>query len=342
MNIDINNLRVSDNKLFLRSDSEWVSGFTEIEIPKGDPILRFKGGKMKVELWFKILNFFLWTQEKYKSESQVRLYYNKHTKEWGAYPYPQTPNGMTTNDSQDKEIRSKFPDPWQYLGTAHHHCTSAAFQSGTDEANERQQDGWHYTIGHLDKAFLDYHGRFSWGGSLFKASLLDYIEFPDWINNIPSQIKYHTAMDYLCCSAIAMSSEYSFDEEWKSSIKPKAVTSSYNTNTLFNTQWDSYNGYQNNDHYWRQKSREEIKQEQEDEQELELIDNILTSANLNEHLAEEAMAFNPDDEMNWSLKSEIIENKNLLIQACSEANLTLNDFENLWNKHGYGDFMQMT
>ena len=337
MNIDINNLRVSENKLYLRSDSEWVSGFTEIEVPKGDPLLKFKGRKMKVKLWFKILNFFLWTQEKYKSESQVRLYYNKNTKEWGAYPYPQTPNGMTTNDSQDKEIRSKFPDPWQYLGTAHHHCTSKAFQSGTDEANEREQDGWHYTIGHLDKAFLDYHGRFSWGGSLFKANLLDYIEFPDWINNVPSQIKYHTAMDYLCCSAIAMSSEHSFDEEWKSSIKPKTVTSSYNTNTLFNTQWDSYNGYQNNDHYYKaQKVENSIADE------LDLIERVIDKTNLNEYLVQEALNYNSDEEMGSTLRAELVENRAFLFQACSEENITLDHFESLWVKNGYDEYTQMT
>lgn len=332
MNIDINNLRVSDNKLFLRSDSEWVSGFTEIEVPKGDPLLRFKGGKMSIKLWFQILNFFLWTQEKYKAESQVRLYYNKETQQWGAYPYPQTPNGMTTNDSQDKEIRSKFPEPWQYLGTAHHHCTTAAFQSGTDEANEREQDGWHYTIGCLDKAFVDYHGRFSWGGSLFKASVLDYIELPDWLNDVPSQIRYHTAMDYLCCSAIAMSSEHSFDEEWKASIKPKEIKSTYNHNSLHNSHWDSiYGGYSPNAQYYKQ----EQKAEEQAQVHLDEIEDILEDSSLDEHLINEVLEYDENQEVGWVLKQEIDQNKKDLSQALSNKGMTMAEFKRKWEELGF-------
>ncbi len=33
--------------------------------------------------------------------------------------------------------------------SAHHHCSASAFQSGTDEENERGQDGLHITVGRM-------------------------------------------------------------------------------------------------------------------------------------------------------------------------------------------------
>ena len=131
---------------------------------------------------------------------------------------------MTTDDETIKEAREKFDKDWTYLGTAHHHCTAGAFQSGTDEANEKNQDGFHYTIGNLDKEFLDYHGRFSWAGILYPAYLSSWVEEPKWINQVPEAIKASTLWDYFLSIKIANDEKYKFPEEWKASIKPKEQT----------------------------------------------------------------------------------------------------------------------
>lgn len=234
MKVNLEDLAVKDGQLLLKQESEWVNGWMTVDIKKQEPSCKFKGKPMSIELWFQIISFFKWTQEKFKSESQIRLYYEKEKKIWNAFPYPQTPSGMTTNDESSQEIRSKFPEPWQYFGTAHHHCTAGAFQSGTDEANEKNQDGFHYTIGHLDKPNLDYHGRFSWGGSLFQTDLFQWVQLPDWASEIPVQIRSNSLYDYLLCSNVATKKEYNFPEEWKSSIK-KPVQKTWTGNAFYGT-----------------------------------------------------------------------------------------------------------
>jgi hypothetical protein len=60
---------------------------------------------------------------------------------------------------------------WLYFGTVHHHCSASAFQSGTDEANERNQDGLHLTVGRLDAERHDLHARFYLNENCFEPDL---------------------------------------------------------------------------------------------------------------------------------------------------------------------------
>ena len=308
MNIDINNLAVHNNKLYLKSENEFISGWNRIEVSDKEPRCKFKGGRMSIKTWFQILGFFRWTQDKYKSESQVRLYYNTKTKEWAAQPYPQSPSGMTTNDEQDEKLRSKFPTPWEYFGTAHHHCTSAAFQSGTDESNERNQDGWHYTIGNLDQAILDYHGRFSWDSELFPADLLSWVELPNWANSVPREIRYRAINEYLLCRSVSNKEEYEFPSDWKSVVKPKPVQPTYSYGS------NPYNPY------W-EKSKGKVKQYEPLDEEISVqtavIEDILWQSGIHitdclSHI-EGVAPLGPEDLSD-------------LTQACRERQLTLSDF----------------
>ena len=60
---------------------------------------------------------------------------------------------------------------WLYFATVHHHCSASAFQSGTDEANERNQDGLHLTVGRMDAERHDLHARFYLNGNCFAPDL---------------------------------------------------------------------------------------------------------------------------------------------------------------------------
>ena len=60
---------------------------------------------------------------------------------------------------------------WRYFCTVHHHCSASAFQSGTDEANERNQDGLHLTVGRLDAERHDLHARFYLNENCFEPDL---------------------------------------------------------------------------------------------------------------------------------------------------------------------------
>lgn len=127
----------------------------------------WKGGKLNA-VWPSILAFFKWTQDTMRSESQVRLYVHRASGEWKAWAFPQKAKlGMAAHEidntddaehyAKTQEQRLQFPDHegWQYWGTVHHHCSSGAFQSGTDRNNEEKQDGIHITVGYMDRAMHD-------------------------------------------------------------------------------------------------------------------------------------------------------------------------------------------
>ncbi len=126
----------------------------------------WSGPKISPAVWNEVLAFFKWTYDTTKSESQVRLYCNYRTREWKAWAFPQIRGtGMTTKELDDhpqtaiQRARFSDQDGWFYYGTVHHHCSTSAFQSGTDERNENNQEGLHITVGHLDRALFDIDAR---------------------------------------------------------------------------------------------------------------------------------------------------------------------------------------
>jgi hypothetical protein len=134
----------------------------------------FTGPKISPEMWAEVMAFFEWTQEIEKSESQVRLFLHP-THGWKAWAFPQKGGtGMTISEIEDHPDRAtqraRFADHdgWTYFGTVHHHCTAGAFQSGTDTADEKNQDGLHITVGHMDKEVRDLHCRLYIKGHKFE------------------------------------------------------------------------------------------------------------------------------------------------------------------------------
>lgn len=148
-------------------------------------------------IWPEVLAFFRWTQETYRSESQVRLFVNTQTHEWKAWAFPQKANlGMSAKelDERDpgyertKEQRAMFTDEWFYWGTVHHHCTASAFQSGTDQENERGQDGIHITVGNLGSPTYDIHTRLYIDKFKLVMDLCDFWDIGNELNTLPRHI----------------------------------------------------------------------------------------------------------------------------------------------------------
>lgn len=130
---------------------------------------KWHGPKLN-DIWPEVLAFFKWTNDTMRSESQVRLFVNTQTQQWKAHAFPQKARtGMNAKEitegeegyEKTKEQRQMFSDTdgWYYWGTVHHHCSTSAFQSGTDQENERNQDGLHITVGFMDKEQHDIHAR---------------------------------------------------------------------------------------------------------------------------------------------------------------------------------------
>lgn len=160
----------------------------------------WKGPRLN-DAWPEILAFFKWTYDTTKSESQVRLFLNERTRTWRAWAFPQKANmGMSAKEltqgdegyERAQEQRAQFSDTegWHYWGTVHHHCSASAFQSGTDQDNERSQDGLHITVGNLDKERFDIHSRLYIGGfKLTSLKLSDFWDIGDALTSIPVYLK---------------------------------------------------------------------------------------------------------------------------------------------------------
>jgi len=155
----------------------------EYEVKTARGRLEYAGPKFAPEMWHQVMSFFRWTHKAMDSESQVRLYVNPKLGRWGAWAFPQEARtGMSARELPQPETpvqaRERFAswgsepsDDWLYFGTAHHHCSAGAFQSGTDERNEWNQDGLHLTAGNLDADRHDLHARFYLDGNCFEPDL---------------------------------------------------------------------------------------------------------------------------------------------------------------------------
>ena len=119
-------------------------------------------------MWYEILGFMVASYKKFKSETLIFLYFDE-TKDqpWSYWVPPQITNGMTVKSDPEsekfKQQRALYPDTM--FGTVHHHCSSSAFQSGTDSSDETNREGFHFTIGNCDKDEVDVHLRVTLGNT---------------------------------------------------------------------------------------------------------------------------------------------------------------------------------
>ncbi len=156
---------------------------------KDQPLtLSWVGAKIPLTEWHKFLAFAQFIFERDNSECQANLMYDMIDNKWVIWAFPQEgQTGMTAKEIENEEAqrqRAQFfpaveldangrtlkgPDGkpvrrWTCLGSVHTHCSASAFQSGTDEANERNRDGLHITIGKMRDASYDLHVRMYYRG----------------------------------------------------------------------------------------------------------------------------------------------------------------------------------
>lgn len=208
----------------------------EPDIPDKEPFLQWRGPKFTWEMWSQMLAFFEWSYQEHKSEVQVRLYLNSEAGRWAVWAYPQTPNGMTTTERGDSPDyatqRAQFPDPWQLLGTVHHHCSAAAFQSSVDTQNERNQDGVHLTVGKIGSDEYDLHGRVVLRGAQYNIEWSEWFSVPENARTFPAKLQTTVLNYFLRCPPPPGTP---FPEIWKTNcVKP--VVQTYG---MHNHQWSN-------------------------------------------------------------------------------------------------------
>lgn len=190
------------NEFFQEKEDYYVSYFQKISVPVAEklPKVKWKCGKISQELWNQFVLFSLASYDKHKSESLVLFFFDTKNDEWDMWAPPQQTRGMTVellDKHKDYEEQRKQFSPMLF-GTGHHHCGASAFQSGTDEADERGKEGVHFTLGKLDNDILDIHARFVLDGKTYEVDISTIVEYPEEFDCIPYEdIKETTILRYL-------------------------------------------------------------------------------------------------------------------------------------------------
>jgi hypothetical protein len=182
---------VFNEKVFRYFESDLFHGYGPVRaIQKGTPWISWSGGKIPLALWQRISAFMKWSYDTHKAEAQVRLYYEEKTHAWAAHAFPQEArSSMTTKELPDhpntKEDHKIFGGNWIMAGTVHHHCSMAAFQSGTDKSDEQDSNGLHITLGKMDNENeYDIHGRVSFNGQFYATGWQEWFELPKGCDNL--------------------------------------------------------------------------------------------------------------------------------------------------------------
>jgi len=244
--INENELQSVNGVIVIPQDLPLYSGLIPILVNKisGDPVITWKGAKIPAELWAQIVSFMRWTYEKYSSEAQLRLFYNEVSNTWGVAVFPQTVGtGMISKEIEPHagrdELFKQFDSTlgWRECGTVHHHCSTSAFQSGTDKADEMQKNGLHVTLGGMgDKTEHGFHARVTFRGVMYGLVPSQWIDAEvDTTNQYSARVRTSTAV---------------FPESWKLYLveqpKPKPYVYTYDPKSNY-TGYRHITGYGSHD-----------------------------------------------------------------------------------------------
>jgi hypothetical protein len=219
--------KIANNGLSQEKDVPGLLSYRiDYEVKSGKGGLIYTGPKFTPQMWYEVMSFFRWTHKEMDSESQVRLYVNTKLARWGAWAFPQEARtGMSAREIAQPETpeqaverfaswKSEPSGDWLYFCTVHHHCSLSAFQSGTDEENERNQDGLHITVGRMDADRHDIHARFYLAGNCFEPDMsLFWPVEPELAEQVPSTMLDQVARFQMCGKVVV-----DFPDAWRKNV----------------------------------------------------------------------------------------------------------------------------
>jgi len=225
----MNKYIVSKSVVYESFKDDLFTGYapTVPKVPEVDPWLSYIGPKITFATWRELLAFFAWSYEKTKSEAQARFYFNKESRLWRAWAFPQEAStGMTTKEIEDKSgsesKKAGLGKGWIEGGTIHHHCGSSAFQSSTDRTNELDKNGIHITVGDLTKPRYSIHGRVSFRGMFYNVAWSQWFVMPPGLEGLPYEFEDKVMEHFLTEPA---PEDYEFPDEWKENLIDKKYAS---------------------------------------------------------------------------------------------------------------------
>lgn len=223
---------VHNNEVFEKIENDLFTSYKPVEVPQAEELTaEWHGKKIPSHIWFEILAFMKASQAKFSSEAMLFLYYDENSTEpWSYWVPPQKTNGMTVKSDPDhpefSKQRAQYPDVM--FGTVHHHCTSSAFQSGTDEADETTREGFHFTVGKLGKdQESEVHARLTLAGIHYEFENLNMIidnvvnPFNPKIDLDDNMLDFLTQYNNRKLSKVPEDwQDYDFDDQLKNVTKP--------------------------------------------------------------------------------------------------------------------------
>lgn len=187
------------------------------------PAFKWKGAKLTFSQWQQMLAFFKWSYATFKAEAMCRLYYHETRREWVILVCNQRMTaGLSVKDELDVAASGELlAAGYMPFGSGHHHCSTGAFQSGTDRADEEKSPGFHFTVGHLDKDLFDLHFRCTFREHHYPVELESFVDFSPIVEQIPPFIRALPGMqDEILKKIRASLSVPEFPEEWKARCIP--------------------------------------------------------------------------------------------------------------------------
>lgn len=223
-----------NKKAYIHHADDLFSYYTPHEVVEADPTTHFRGGKITFSLWYQIVAFMLWSYKEFNSEALIQLFYNETTHEWKAWAMPQyIGTGMTVSQVTDEAIWEDFRATQQHnlagfeaAGSVHHHCSSGAFQSGTDHSDEKNKTGLHITLGNLNNAMLSIHGRVSHKQSFWEPIWEEWFELPPEYAGVfmPPTVHGEVIRMNLCRLVTNFEEDGVFPAEWKTNCMRRTYT----------------------------------------------------------------------------------------------------------------------
>jgi hypothetical protein len=238
---------IHEDTLYEEKAGPLVTTYTRFQLPIKEPNPTWNGPRIPWDLWTEMVAWCQVTQEKFKSEALVLLFFDQELQQWSHWYPPQITNGMTVkadeSDPDYTEQRKLYPD--LQFGTLHHHCTTGAFASGTDKSDEEDREGLHFTIGHLGSDEHSVHFRFCYQGQCYEGSASSVIEPPEWLKTVPEKYRSDLMKDVIQDPVDA--SQWDFSEPLKQIKK-----TSYNQNGIgfgINRRMRNINSISDYDHF---------------------------------------------------------------------------------------------
>ena len=218
-------LIIHEEEVYESVENELFSSFQQIETVKQEPSIKWKKAPIPLEIWDDIKNICAFTNKEHNSECLIRLYYSPSLDKWATGFFKQQMSFMTVKDEFDNEqlqLQAPMEEGFVEAGSVHHHCSSGAFQSKTDESDEQNSNGLHITIGKLDSDKYELHSRFSQEGVFLSPNMLSFFEKPEWLESIPEDWRWRFSYTVLKDLLQRPGDPDKARKDWVKNIVPKA------------------------------------------------------------------------------------------------------------------------